>query len=201
MLGHIFLNRDVTKRGRSLYDLRPAGPRQCVVIEERARDILRYATEMRGGSDSGEMNIDRVGHRPRIASCHRHRNRQTSRTAQIQDHKIPRAQSFLGLREPTEPIVAIRIGAGEIGREFRLRRRECMPNAPFQCIEIVAATGPIRQFDVEIARFLAKWKIPGAVNRTRERGRIIGKNRLGAVAPMHIAIQDCHAPARFTPMP
>ncbi len=173
MLGHIFLHRDATKRGRSRYDLRLAGPRQSVVIDERARDFLRYATQMRGGSDSGDMNIDRVGQLPRIASCHRHRNRQTSRAAEIQDHKIPGAQSFLELREPAEPIVAKRIGAGEIGREFRLRRRECMPNAPFQCIEIVAATGPIRQFDVEIARFLAKWKIPGAVNRTRECGRII----------------------------
>lgn len=61
-------------------------------------------------------------------------------------------------------------------------------------IGIVGVTDPIRQFDVQIARFLARWKIPGAVNQKSERGWLICQNRCGAVALMHIAIQDRHAP-------
>ena len=61
-------------------------------------------------------------------------------------------------------------------------------------IGIVGVADPIRQFNVEIARFLARWKIPGAVNRKSEHGRIICQNRCGAVALMRIAVQDRHAP-------
>jgi hypothetical protein len=39
MLGRIFLNRDVTKRGRNGQDLPPAGLLQRVAVEEKVWDF------------------------------------------------------------------------------------------------------------------------------------------------------------------
>jgi hypothetical protein len=157
-------------------------------------ELLRSVLEMRGDLDGGEVNVDRIGYVLRMAARHHDRDRQTGRAAEIQDQRVARAQSFLRQRESAEAIVAIRIGSGKIDREFGLRCRQRMTFAPLQCIKVVGVTGAIRQFDVEIAGLFAKRKIPGAVNRKGEHRRIICQDRGGAVALMHIAIQDCHAP-------
>jgi hypothetical protein len=123
------------------------------------------------------MDVHRVDHVPRIVTRHRDCDGHAGGATEVQHQAISRSKALLRQSEPPQTNVALGVGAGKIDREFGLRSRKRVANAPFQCIKIV-----------DVAGFFANRKIPGAMNRKSERGRIVCQDRCGAITLVNFAI-------------
>src|SRR5689334_21238523 len=90
-----------------------------------------------------------------------------------------------------EAIPLERVGTGQIDHELSLRSRQRSAYTALYGIEIRLIARAVRQLDVEIGARLAERKVVRRVHGERKYAGIVGQDRCGAVALMHVAIDDC----------
>ena len=153
----------------------------------------RRRRELGGDAHGGEVDVDGVFDAARIAAGHGHRHRHAAGMAQLEDHAVARGEPALGELQAPEAVALERVGAGQIDRQIGLGRRQGPAHALLQRLEIVAIAGAVGQLDVEVARLFLEGEVVGGVDGEGEHGRIARQDRGGAVALVHVAVDDHHA--------
>ena len=92
--------------------------------------------------------------------------------------------------EAAEPIVDIRIGAGEVDHELRTRGNERTFETVREFAQVHRVVRTVRQRDVEIASRFAPREIAVPVDRKRVACGIAAEYLCRAVALMHVGIDD-----------
>lgn len=126
------------------------------------------------------MYVDRVGDIPGVAAGHCEGYRDLSSPAHSEDHTITPGQPGFGHTQPTERVALIWISTGQVDHElgFRSLQRalEALPKRP----EEGFIGGAVLKGDVQIALFLVKGEVAGAVDREGEDLGVASRKRRGS---------------------
>ena len=106
-----------------------------------------------------------------------------SRAAQAVDREL----------QAPEPIAFVGIGAAEIEHQIGPMRVEDARQVLGERGEILLVAGAVLEGDVEVADFLPERKVVRAVQREREHRGLVPEDGGGAVALVHVAVDDRRA--------
>jgi len=111
----------------------------------------------------------------------------------LDDPRIARGQPRVAEREQAEGVVAVDIDAGVVEHQVRLVERQQIAERIVDHLQVVRVAKARRQRDIPVAFGLARRKVLFAVQRDGHRVGHVRQDACGAVALMHIAIEDQHA--------
>src|SRR3712207_2052183 len=110
--------------------------------------------QARGPLYGAEVDVHRVFDLAGVAAGHRHGDRDAAIAAGLEDEAVALGEALLAHREPAEPVVLVRVCAGEVDGELRLRRFERLFEAVFERFEETPIVCTVGERDVEVALFL-----------------------------------------------
>src|SRR5438128_2081704 len=126
----------------------------------------------------------------RITAAHRSHGRDASRTASANHEFISPPESFEGESQLAEAVVLIWIHASLIENQLRLKVAQNPWHVLAEHSQVLFISRVVFQCHIHAARFLAQRIILLTVNREGENIRIAVEDGSGAVALMHITIND-----------
>ncbi len=139
------------------------------------------------------MNGHRIIDLPGVTAGHGYRYRDVAFAAGAENVLVARGETSKSQRQPTEPVIVIRIGTGQINHQLRVSASENFLERRRQLLQIEGVAAAVRQFDIQVAARLDEGKVVRAVQRASENSPIVGADRRRTVALMHVAIDDRHA--------
>lgn len=146
-----------------------------------------------GGAHRVVMNGHRVIDLPRVTAGHGHRHRDAACATGAENVLVARGETGESQRQPTEPVIVIRIGAGQVDHQLRVCASENFLERRGELPQIQNVVAAVWQFDIQVAARLDEGKVVRAVQRESENLPVVGADRRRTVALMHVAVDDRHA--------
>ena len=125
-----------------------------------------------------------------VAAAHRDDDGNAAGAAFGEDEAVAFGQSIDRELQFAQPVGLVGIGAGEIKHDVWSMAVEHIRQMRGESVQVFGVAGAVVKGDVEVAELFAEWKIVRAVQRDREDRRFVVKDCCGAVALMHVAIDD-----------
>ncbi|HEV2130665.1 MAG TPA: hypothetical protein VGR27_06160 [Longimicrobiaceae bacterium] len=143
-----------------------------------------------GDAEGGDVDVHRILRIASVAAGHGEGNGHTRGAARLQHQAVARGKPPFGHPQPPEAVVEEGICAREVDHELRPVLREDRWNVQLQRREEDLVPRAVGKLDVERAALLSEGKVLGAVDGEGEDRRVGGKDRRGAVALVHVAVED-----------
>ena len=89
-----------------------------------------------------------------------------------------------------EAVGFVRINAGYVEDDVRFEPLDCRRGRSLERLDVRVVASPAVQRDVQIARHLGRRVVAADVQRVRERQRIVGEDRVRAVALVGVEVED-----------
>ncbi len=105
---------------------------------------------------------------------------------------IAGGNAFVGQLQITEGVVLVHVDAGVVQHQIRLIQRQQVVERIVDHFQVIGVAHTVGQRNVPVAFGLACRKVLFAVQGNGDRFRGVVQNPCGAVALMHVAIEDQH---------
>ena len=135
-----------------------------------------------------DLNLHRLFHVHPIPAGHGKRQWNTALPGPVKHPAVARFQAVVTQAQAAQAVPFKRISAGQKKNKPWRQRSVQFVQREVQRLQVGVVAAAVRQFDIQVAGFLAKRKVLGTVQRQREDAGIVGKNTGGAVALVHIQI-------------
>ena len=130
-----------------------------------------------------------------VAPAHRHRDRQPAQARPLEHPPVALGDAGDAQREPAEPVAFVDVGPGEEHDEVGLEAGRQRGERGIQRIEVGGVAGVVGQVDVEVAlAAVPEREVARAVDRQREHRGVVAQDLGGAVALVHVEVNDGHPP-------
>src|SRR3954452_14071 len=136
------------------------------------------------------MNIDAIFDMASVTAGHGDGHCYAAAAAQVEHQAIALGKTALGDFQPPQAVAFEGVGTGEEDDELRLRRGQRGAHPALDSREIGLVAGTVRQLDIEITALFVKRIIVGRMHGEGIDAGVVGADRSGAVALMHVAIHD-----------
>lgn len=125
------------------------------------------------------------------AADHAH-HRDIAAQAVAQHAGIPRGQAFVGELQVAEGIVLVHVDAGVVEHQVRLVERQQVVQRIVHHLQVIGVAHAAGQGNVPVAAGLARGEVLFAVQRHGDGVWGVFENPRGAVALVHVAVEDQH---------
>ncbi|HQO30141.1 MAG TPA: hypothetical protein PKY22_11570 [Accumulibacter sp.] len=141
-----------------------------------------------GGAHRATMNDHRIIDLPDVTAGRGHYD--AACAAGAENVLVARGETGESQRQPTKPVIVIRIGASQIDHQLRAGAPENLLERRGELLQIESVAAAVRQVDIQVAARLDERKVVRAVQRDSENPPNVGTNRRRTVALMNVAIDD-----------
>jgi hypothetical protein len=110
----------------------------------------------------------------------------------VENQLVPFGQTGLGELEPTQAVVLVGVGARQVDHQVGLAPGKHRAEGGLQGGEVSVVGGAVGQFHVQVAALLVEGVVAGAMDAEGEALWPVGQDGGGAVALVHVAVDDRH---------
>src|SRR5262249_28178154 len=123
--------------------------------------------------DGRGVDLDGVARVWRVAAGEHDADRRAGGEQAVEHELIAPSETLLGEGEAAEPVALPRVGAGEVERDVRGVERAVERGV--ERLEVVRVAGAAGEVDVEVGRDALERVVARAVQRERERARVLAE--------------------------